>query len=267
MVINANEIIGRANVLLITFDSLRYDVARAALRGGQTPNLAKLLPGGEWEERRTQGTFTLPAHTSFFSGFLPVPSGPARPTRLFACYTPHGTTIGERTYVFDAPNIVSGLADLGYRTACIGGVGFFSGETKLGSVLPGLFHESHWSPETGPNGADSTRHQVDVALRVMEEKRNEQHLFLFINISATHTPHHVYLPGALTDSWESQGAALAYSDGQLGRLFDAMSSEGPWLVIMCADHGEAFGEDGHLGHGIAHPCVLSVPYAETILTA
>jgi hypothetical protein len=34
---------------------------------------------------------------------------------------------------------------------------------------------------------------------------------------------------------------------------------------LCADHGDAFGEDGHRGHGIAHPAVWSVPYAETLL--
>lgn len=30
---------------------------------------------------------------------------------------------------------------------------------------------------------------------------------------------------------------------------------------MCADHGDAFGEDGYRGRGIAHPMVLNVPYA------
>ncbi len=30
---------------------------------------------------------------------------------------------------------------------------------------------------------------------------------------------------------------------------------------MCADHGDAFGEDGYHGRGIAHPTVLNVPFA------
>lgn len=32
-------------------------------------------------------------------------------------------------------------------------------------------------------------------------------------------------------------------------------------LIMCADHGDAFGEDGYHGRGIAHPTVLNVPFA------
>lgn len=264
--ISAKHVIkDRRNVLFVTFDSLRYDVARSTLHSGFTPHLERILPDGLWEERRTQGSFTLPAHVSFFSGFLPVPSGPKRPERLLACHAMRGTTIGERTYVFDAPNIVAGFSGLGYRTVCIGGVGFFSSQTKLGRVLPDLFQESYWSPDTGTDCPDSTRNQVDIALNVLREQREDQPLFLFLNVSATHTPHHIYLPGATADSWESQCAALAYADGHLGRLLESIPSLGPWLIVMCADHGEAFGEDGHHGHGIAHPAVWNVPYAESLV--
>jgi predicted AlkP superfamily pyrophosphatase or phosphodiesterase len=265
MVINANDVIGTHHILFITFDSLRYDVARAALHAGHTPHLASLLPGGKREERRTQGSFTLPAHMSFFAGFLPVPSGPDRAHRLFACQSPRGTTIGDRTHVFDAPDIVTGLADTGYRTVCIGGIGFFSQQTPLGSVLPALFQDTHWKPDTGPDSPYSTRHQVDFALEILDHRDPAQPLFLFLNISATHTPTHVYLPGATTDSWDTQYAALAYADKELGRLFRTLPRHGPWLALLCADHGEAFGEDGHHGHGIAHPTVLNVPYAETLI--
>ncbi|MDJ0342846.1 hypothetical protein QMK19_23370 [Streptomyces sp. H10-C2] len=40
-----------------------------------------------------------------------------------------------------------------------------------------------------------------------------------------------------------------------------MSTDKRWLVIICADHGEAFGEDGYHGRGIAHPTVMNVPFA------
>jgi arylsulfatase A-like enzyme len=266
-VIDANQVIGTHHVLMITFDSLRYDVARATAQAGRTPHLSRLLPGGRWEERRTQASFTLPAHTAFFSGFLPVLSGPERSARLLACRAVRGTTITDRTFVFDAPDIVTGLAELGYRTVCVGGVGFFSGLTKQGRVLPALFQESHWTPETGIDCPDSTRHQVNIALDVLAGQPDNRRLFLFVNVSATHTPHHMYLPGESRDSWESQCAALAYADGELGRLFAALPAAGPWLVVMCADHGEAFGEDGHHGHGLAHAAVWCVPYAEVLVGA
>lgn len=106
---------------------------------------------------------------------------------------------------------------------------------------------------------------MNLALEALRTPREERLSFLFVNVSATHTPHFGYLAGASEDSWESQSAALSYADGQLGRLFDALPEHGSWLVLMCGDHGEAFGEDGHNGHGIAHPAVWSVPYAESLL--
>ena len=48
-----------------------------------------------------------------------------------------------------------GLAEAGYHTACLGGVGFFNPANPLGTVLPGLFREAHWSPETGVTAPDA----------------------------------------------------------------------------------------------------------------
>ncbi|MFF4418307.1 STM4013/SEN3800 family hydrolase [Streptosporangium sp. NPDC001559] len=265
--ISGHDVIPSHNILFITLDSLRFDTARFVLRADRSPNLARILPGGNWEERRTPGTYTLPAHMSFFAGWLPTPARPGRPPRLLACRSPNGATIGERTYVFDAPDIVSGLAGLGYRTVCIGGVEFFSRLTPLGSVLPALFQESHWHHRMSADEPDSTRHQVDVALQILDGHPKDQRLLLFLNVSATHMPTHFYLPGQSQDSWESQCAALAYADAELGRLFDALPPLGPWFGLICADHGEAYGEDGWTGHSISHPTVWAVPYAETIIPA
>jgi hypothetical protein len=264
---DARELIGTADVLMVTFDSLRYDVACTALAGGATPSLAAVLPEGRWEQRRTPGSFTLPAHLSFFSGFLPVPLDAQRRGRLFACQGRWGKTVTETTYVFDdVPNIVEGLGRLGYRTICIGGVGFFSKTTELGRVLPGMFQDSYWSPDTGVNNPASTELQVDLAEKVLAGTPPEQRVFLFVNVSATHEPHHMYLPGAGEDSIDSQAAALAYADRHVGRLMTMMRERGRCLAILCADHGTAFGEDGYWGHGVPHPVVWTVPYAELVLT-
>jgi hypothetical protein len=37
-------------------------------------------------------------------------------------------------------------------------------------------------------------------------------------------------------------------------------------LILTADHGTCFGDDGYTGHGLAHPAVWTVPYAELVLT-
>ena len=49
-------------------------------------------------------------------------------------------------------------------------------------------------------------------------------------------------------------------------LFGLVTSRGrPCHVIMCSDHGTAYGEDGHTGHRFAHEVVWTVPYAEFTL--
>lgn len=146
--INAAEIISQGHgILFVTLDSLRYDVAQDAVDAGLTPQLAAHLPGGRWERRHTPGTFTLPAHMAFFSGFLPKLPQPVQPTRLWECRPPAFKTVPAETFLFDAPNLLAGLKQHGYGTLCVGGVTYFSRETPLGSVLPDMFDMDRWRPE------------------------------------------------------------------------------------------------------------------------
>jgi hypothetical protein len=266
-----NAIVGTHDILFVTLDTLRYDVARELCAAGRTPNLAALLPGGRWELRHTSGSFTYAAHQAFFAGFLPTPAAPAsegKHERLFALRFEGSQTTGERTCVLDAADIVSGLRGRGYHTACIGGVGFFNKKNPLGSVFPSLFDESHWSPETGVTDPASTENQVAVAAKLLARMPTEQRLFLFVNVSALHQPNHFYLPGGgggRGDTIESHAAALEYVDRALAPLFEAFRRRANTLCIVCSDHGTAYGDDGYHGHRLAHPAVWNVPYAEFIL--
>jgi hypothetical protein len=262
--IDARRLIGSHDTLMMTLDTLRYDVAAAALAAGQTPNLARLLPGGRWERRHTPASFTYAAHQAFFAGFLPTPAVPGRHPRLFAARFAGSATTTDATCVLEAPDIVTGLAGLGYHTICIGGTGFFNKQTPLGSVLPGLFAESHWDETLGVVSATSTERQVALAVERMAAQPADRRLFLFVNISAIHQPNRLFLPGAEGDTVASMAAALAYVDRHMSRLFDALTARGPLLAVVCADHGTAYGEDGFNGHRIAHPVVWDVPYAEFV---
>ncbi|CAG7649381.1 STM4013/SEN3800 family hydrolase [Actinacidiphila bryophytorum] len=261
--IDAAEIIRtQTSILFVTLDSLRYDTARTAYDNGLTPHLASLLPEGGWERRQTPGTFTLPAHIAFFSGFLPKLPQPEQPPRLWECRPPAFKAVPPQTFVFDAPNLLAGLGQHGYRSICVGGVTYFSRETPLGSVLPDLFDEDHWRPEFCSPEPDSTRRQVDHALEVAEH-HDGRPVYLFVNVSATHVPHSHYL-GDSRDTAASQQAALAYADTHLARLITTLTAKKRWLIILCADHGDAYGEDGYHGRGIAHPVVMNVPYAAMV---
>lgn len=264
MSINAKACVGSHDIVFLTLDTLRYDVAMAALDQGDTPNLANILPQGIWERRHSPGSFTYAAHHSFFSGFLPTPTTPGPHERLFAAHFPGSETTGRATFTFENADIVSGLAREGYHTICIGGVGFFNKQTALGRVLPSLFSESWWEEKFGVTDPNSTAHQVQCALTRLAAFEN-QRVFLFINISACHQPNKYYIPGATADSPETQRASLAYVDSQLPPLLQALRKRAPTLLIICADHGTAYGEEGYVGHRVAHPVVWDVPYAELIL--
>ncbi|CAL2057102.1 STM4013/SEN3800 family hydrolase [Streptomyces murinus] len=262
--LDMTEIVGSHDLLLVTLDTLRYDVAQELAAAGRIPNLARHLPGGTWERRHAPGSFTYASHQAMFAGFLPTPAAPGPHPRLFAARFAGSESTATGTFVYDTPDLVSGLAAVGYRTVCVGGVGFFNKQGPLGSVLPGMFQESHWEPEFGVASPTSFEAQVACAEKVVADLPADQPLFLFVNVAALHQPNWFHLPGATQeagDTRESHAAALEYVDRHMGRLLAAASARRPCLAIVCSDHGTAYGEDGYTGHRIGHDVVWTVPYA------
>ncbi|WP_066362510.1 STM4013/SEN3800 family hydrolase [Herbidospora mongoliensis] len=255
-----NAIVGTHDILLVTLDTLRYDVAQRLMDEGRTPGFASYLT---WEKRHSPGSFTFASHAAMFAGFLPTPVTPGPHDRPFAAAFPGSATIAPETWVFDAPDLPAGLAQVGYRTVCVGGVGFFNGLSPLGSVLPGLFQESHWESSFGVTSPFGFERQLDRVEEVLGDVPDP--VFLFLNVAAMHQPNRFYLPGAVDDSIDSHAAALEYVDRHISRLFDLMTRRRPCFVIVCSDHGTAYGEDGHVGHRVAHDVVWTVPYAEFVL--
>jgi hypothetical protein len=266
--VDMNDIVGSHDLLLVTLDTLRYDVAAELAASGRTPNLARHLPGGRWAKRHAPGSFTYASHQAIFAGFLPTPATPGPHPRLFAASFPGSETTVDATFVYHAPDLVSGLAQAGYRTVCIGGVGFFSKQGPLGSVLPGLFHDAYWEPEFGVASPTSFESQIACAGQVVRRLARDQRLFLFVNVSALHQPNWFHLPGATReagDSLRTHAAALEYVDRHIDRLFAIASSRRRCLAIVCSDHGTAYGDDGYTGHRIGHESVWTVPYTHFLL--
>ncbi len=259
-----NAIVGTHDLALITLDTLRHDVAIEELAAGRTPNLAALLPEG-WEQRHSPATFTYAAHAAFFAGFLPTPALPGPHRRRLALRFAGSESIGSGTCVLDGATIVEGLAARGYHTLCVGGTGFFNLQNPLGCVLPGLFAERHWHAGLGVTEPRSFEHQIGVIEASLARLAPERRVFTFLNVAALHQPNHPYLPGATSDSVASHAAALRYVDAHVPRLVRALSRGAPVFVILCSDHGTLYGEDGYVGHRVAHPIVSTVPYAEVVL--
>ena len=260
-----NELCRSHNILLLVLDTLRFDTARAEWAAGRTPNLARLLPDG-WEERHSPGSFTYAAHQAFFAGFLPTPAAPiANHTRLFGAQFAGSETTGPGTKAFDAPDIVTGFRNEGWRTICIGGVGFFNRQTPLSRVLPGLFEEAYWETRFGVTEPESAQNQFEFARDRLNEHA-EKPTFLFINVSALHQPNYFYFKPQGPDTLESHAAALRYVDAQLPILLRGLARQRrPTFCILTSDHGTTYGENGWTGHRLAHPLVWTVPYGEAIV--
>ena len=260
-----NQLIPSHDLLWIVLDSLRYDVAQQEMSAGRTPHLARLA--GTWERRHTPGSFTLPAHAAFFAGFLPTPADPAADRqRLFAARFAGSESTGPGTKVFETADIVSGLRAEGFRSICVGGVGFFSGRTPLSSMLPGYFDESHWREEFGVTSKQAPAAQTAFAASLVSAADPAAKLMLFMNVAAIHQPNYFYLRDSGPDDLASHAAALRAVDAALPVLLRAWAQRGrPLFWIVCSDHGTAYGEDGFTGHRAGVDSIWTVPYAHGIL--
>ena len=260
--LNMNKIVGDCDIIFITVDTLRYDVAQQCWAEGLLPNFSQWLPPDGWEKRHSPGSFTYAAHHAFFAGFLPTPASNPKHPRLFATQFAGSTTATPNTFVTHKDNFIAGLEAVGYTTACIGGVGFFNKKTALSQVLPSLFQESYWEESFGVTCRDSTQNQFQKAAEIL--KNTEQKIGLFINVSALHQPNYFYLDASSKeDTIQSHASALEYVDSQLPILQEALQKRSnKSFIICCGDHGTAYGEEGYIGHRLAHPTVWNVPYLE-----
>lgn len=275
------------NIVLVTVDSCRFDTAiRAA-----TPVLDAI---GDLRRGETYGSFTLPAHAAIFGGFLPnVREEPLRDfyskecRQLWRLGRARRPARPRHLLLLPGADIVAGLREHGYRTIGAGGVRWFSS-----GHFPALFDEFHyWGPRNDATDKFAPREAADFALshaeHLIRRAREAGRFFLFVNAAETHAPYTTGEEAAEAEvypvlrRWSScwngaarlprteqarrdmemlhdrQIAALEVVDSRLGRLLDGLP--GPLLVIVCADHGEAFGEDSLWGHDFPAPSVMEVP--------
>ena len=168
--LDMNQVVGTHDILMLCFDTLRYDVSKEEEAAGRTPVLNS--HGGEWEKRHAPGNFTYPSHFAIFAGFLPSPAEPhslrSRNWLFFPVQAGTGRIPPKGSYPFTEATFVQSLAHTGYETICIGGVNFFSKRNELGRVFPGYFTKSYWLPTFGCTAPDSTEKQIDFALKKLE---------------------------------------------------------------------------------------------------
>ena len=259
---NFKSLLGEANLLFVTLDTLRFDAAQTAWREGRLTTLQPYLGDAGWQLRHTPASFTYAAHHAFFSGFLPTPVSDPSQARLFAAQFLGSTSVDDNTFVFQEATLPEALRANGYKTLCVGGTGFFNLKNEIGSVLPRLFEDRVWSEELGVACRESAYNQCKVASGWIQENSSCP-WFTFINASAMHQPNWFYDGEDAQDTLASHTEALIAFDQALSEVISSIANTNrPCLCVLCSDHGTAYGEEGYYGHRIGHSVVWQVPYLE-----
>lgn len=264
--INMNEIVGTHNILFICLDTLRYDIAKEDEIANKTPNINKY---GNWEKRHSPGNFTYPSHHAMFSGFLPSPVEPMPMLEREILFFPKDIGLGKigpkGSFAFEGSTFVEGLAKVGYKTICIGGVAFFNKRSAIGNVFPSLFQESYWNPSFSCSIKESFENQINFTKKLIEKTPKDENVFLYINVDSIHYPNYFYLDGEKKDNKKTHSAALKYVDDNIENLLNIFRNKGKTFVILCSDHGTCYGEDGYYFHNVSNEIVYTVPYKHFII--
>lgn len=254
----------RSSVLVLTIDSCRFDTFVSA----DAPNLKSV---GPLHRAHAPSYFTFASHAAIFAGFTPgvaeVKEPYANPKygKIFKLRSGGLAGPGGAFFVLDGENIIQGFKGRGYRAIGTGAVGWFDDTTAPGRVLSKDFEDFFY-----PGAYWSVQKQVDWLLERLGDTGGEP-VFAFLNVGETHVPY--YHQGA---DWSPddnpcrpyrrgndaeacrlrQRLCLEFVDRAVKPLLDLFAGGS---VIVCADHGDAWGEDGLWQHGVHHETVLAVP--------
>lgn len=249
------------SVLFVTLDSCRYDTFESA----STPNIDRI---GELHKAMAPGTFTFSSHSAMFVGHTPGMPGLDEPyanPRYGQIFRISGGGAGLEPWVaLEGRNIIEGFRRLGYLTVGVGAVRWFNPNTLAARSLVDPFDKYfyHGTPF-------SLRSQIAFIRQAIVGL--DRPLFLFMNIGETHIPYwHEGADWSVDDSpcreratnndaekcRIRQRACLEWVDQELGAIFDMFEGAN---VLVCADHGDAWGEDGLWSHGFHHPKVFEIP--------
>jgi hypothetical protein len=275
---------GMNHLVIVVLDSCRYDTFMEA-----QPKLMSKL--GTVQKRYSYASWTGPSHYNLLTGLLPHPS----PKKVYASeyYKEDFLRFSERLGA--EVSFAQMLPSLWFPTFLKWKLGYRTGARVSLPVL---------NEATGVN-RDFDDYRLmpthnDMAAMVGDLRFYvDRPCFYMLNVGETHYPYTTpgqdsdHLPhlsgvhgvvkrlegGGIVKAEDApawfddallqrlrgmQVDAVRYLDGVMEQLYDTVP-EKTWIIIT-ADHGELFGEEGYFGHGpIQHDKVYEVPFVEGLI--
>lgn len=231
------------NVLVLSVDSLRADMPWAGYPRPIAPRLTEL----EAQSVSYTHAYAVSSYTSMsLGGFLggKIPSGMKRSGFFFGKYADENVMFPE---VLQAHGIRTISA---HAHGYFKGAGFEQGFDRY-EIVPNIVFKN----ETDPN-VTSPEHEAIAEKQLSDPELETKRFFAWYHFL---DPHDMYM-GHEKDGIPSYGpkardkydGEVTYTDRYLGKLLDFVASKS-WgertVVIVTADHGEAFGEHGQFVHG------------------
>jgi arylsulfatase A-like enzyme/Flp pilus assembly protein TadD len=233
----------RLNLVVVTIDTLRPDhLGCYGYSKIETPAVDGIARAGVlFENAVTQTPLTPPSHASIFTGLYPT-AHHVRDTGGFIL-SPSTTTLatilhgqGWDTAAFISSAVLKKLFGLNQ--------GFAVYDDQM--PRPGKGHEF---TEDAERRAGDT---VDRAIRWLEGQAGKPY-FLWVHVYDPHAPYNPPAPFSQKYKDNLYDGEIAYTDHELGRLFDAVRQKAPagqTLIAVLSDHGESLGEHGEYSHGV-----------------
>jgi hypothetical protein len=258
---NLGNIFDKTNFIILTLDCCRWDTFEHA-------NTKLLDSVCEFRKAYTHGTYTLPAHISIFAGILPdvrddIPYYNRFSKNLFRISARKIKNVSFVEFPDGTKNIIEGFRSKGYKSFGTGAMRWFRHP-----LLTSSFDDFYYS---------GIHFESQVNYLLSKVKQNNAPYFLFANIGETHEPYEFggYIEeslnsrarmrdfndvGFLVEDFNKQVKCIEYLDSKIYNLIKTLNRHcNDWVVAICGDHGECFGEDGLYGHGFYHEKVMEVP--------
>ncbi|WP_438016296.1 sulfatase [Sorangium sp. So ce315] len=252
------------NVVLITIDTLRWDLGYAGNPRPVSPNLDALAARSTVFER----AYALASYTGKSIGPMLIGKYGSETHRNWGHFNKFGE---EDTFVAER------LKGAGVRTMSVHGHRYFG---RFGGLDRGfdVVDMSAAPPEGAPWDVDNKATSptlTDAALRLLGSPENTGgRFFLWVHYLDPHADYlrHKDVPdfGAATQR-DLYDGEIAFTDKHIGRLLDAIAAApfgGRTAILVTSDHGEAFGEHKMFRHGfelweelVRVPLLVHVPGA------